>query len=343
MSSAPPLPQLPRVVFGTSCLGNLYAEVPAATKAAICRNWFDAVPPPVALDSAGKYGAGLALEVMGRELRALGVRPSEVVISNKLGWYRVPLRGPEPTFERGVWYGLEHDAEQRISERGILECWEQGCELLGGYVPQLVSVHDPDEYLAAAASPAERARRMDDIRGAYRSLFSLKARGQTSAIGIGSKDWTIIRELAAEIPFDWVMLACSLTVYHHPPELLEFLRELAGRGVMIINSAVFHAGFLTGGRYFDYRVPSPQNPVDAPLFAWRERFLALCRAHEVPSAVACVQFSFAAPGVRAVALNTAQPQRVAENASLVTATVPAAFWRALREAKLIREDYPIAM
>ena len=41
---------------------------------------------------------------------------------------------------------------------------------------QLVSVHDPDEYLDAAASPADRERRFDDILGAYTALGEMKAR-----------------------------------------------------------------------------------------------------------------------------------------------------------------------
>jgi len=149
--------RIPRLVFGTSCLGNLYDALPAETKLAISREWFEHVPAPVALDSAGKYGAGLALEMIGVNLRELGVPPERVVISNKLGWLRVPLKTPEPTFEPGVWANLEHDAVQRIGYAGILECWEQGCELLGEpYRPQLASVHDPDEYLAAASNGDER-------------------------------------------------------------------------------------------------------------------------------------------------------------------------------------------
>src|SRR5882672_4668773 len=155
--------QLPPIIFGTSCLGNLYEVVPDNVKTAIAREWFNCVPCPVALDSAGKYGAGMALEALGRNLRAMNVAPEQVVISNKLGWYQTPLRGTEPTFEPGAWAGLTHDAEHRISHEGIAACWEQGCDLLGGYVPQMVSVHDPDEYLAAARAPEEKARRKQDI------------------------------------------------------------------------------------------------------------------------------------------------------------------------------------
>lgn len=332
--------KLPPIVFGTSCLGNLYAVVPDAVKTQIAQNWFRHSPSPVTLDSAGKYGAGMALEVMGRNLAELGIPQEKVQISNKLGWYRIPLKGAEPTFEKGAWAGLSHDAEQRISKEGILQCWEQGCELLGDYKAQLLSVHDPDEYLAAASNTAEKVSRHNDILGAYESLFELKKRGEAKAIGVGSKDWRIIRELATEIDFDWVMLACSFTVMQHPPELVELIESLRKKGTQIINSAVFHAGFLSGGKYYDYRIPDPSNAQDATLFAWRESFLKICAQYQVKPAAACVQFGLSAPGVEAVALNTGKPDRIEENVRLVTEKLPMDFWAALKTAGLIRPDYP---
>lgn len=331
--------KVPRIVFGTSCLGNLYQAIPYETKLAIAREYFRHLSPPVVLDSAGKYGAGLALETIGRALRELGVSPDDVVISNKLAWVRVPLVGAEPTFEPGAWQGLEHDAEQRISYEGIRECWQQGCELLGEpYRPSLASVHDPDEYLAQASSAGERKERWRDVLGAYRALGELKESGEVRAVGVGSKDWTVIRDLAQEVDLDWVMFACSLTVYTHPPELLQFVASLAEHGVGIVNSAVFNAGFLIGGEFFDYRKPDPV--ADASLFKWRERFLALCREHEVSPAAACVQFGLSPPGVVSVALNTSKAERVRQNVDLVTTEVPHTFWKALKENGLIAADYP---
>jgi D-threo-aldose 1-dehydrogenase len=332
---------VPPLVFGTSCLGNLYEALSPETKLAISREWFNHVPAPVVLDTAGKYGAGLALEVLGANLRELGVPADSIIISNKLGWLRTPLLTPEPTFERGVWENLEHDATQRVSYSGIMECWEQGCELLGEpYRPQLVSIHDPDEYLKAATSDDDRRRRFDEIIDGYRALADLKRRGEVVAVGVGSKDWQVVREIDAATTLDWVMLANSLTIYSHPADLLEFLAKLVARGVGVINSAVFNAGFLIGGRFFDYRELSRDNPDHRPMFAWRERFLNLCRDHDVAPAVACVQFAMSPPGVVAVAMNTSKPANVAGNAAAVAATIPQEFWRAAKVAELVRLDYP---
>lgn len=330
----------PPVVFGTSCLGNIYQVVPWETKRALLAEMFRHCPAPVVLDSAGKYGAGLALEVIGKGLRELGIPPEQVVISNKLGWYRIPLRGPEPTFEPGVWAGIEHDAELRISYEGILQCHEQGRELLGaGFTPQLVSVHDPDEYLAAARSVDDRARRFADILEAYRALFELKRQGLVKAVGVGAKDWRAIQEVAAQVDLDWAMFACSLTIHSHTEALLKFVAELERRGVGIINSAVFNAGFLTGGEWFDYRKPDPVQ--EAPLFEWRRKFFALCERFGVKPAEACVQFGLALAGVNAVALSTVKPERVQENVALASAKVSQSFWQALKDEGLVQRSFPM--
>jgi D-threo-aldose 1-dehydrogenase len=327
------------IVFGTSCLGNLYAVVPEETKRAVVAEIFRHSAMPVLLDSAGKYGAGLALEVIGRSLRALSIPPDQVLISNKLGWYRVPLHGPEPTFERGVWAGIEHDAEARISYEGILECERQGRALLGeAYAPAFVSLHDPDEYLAGASGAEDRARRLREVLDAYRALLDLKATGAVRAVGVGAKDWRIIREIADHVALDWVMLACSLTVYSHPPELLAFVAHLQARGVGVINSAVFHAGFLTGGEWFDYRRPDPVR--EAPLFAWRRRFLDVCQRERVKPADVCVQFGLAVPGVAAVALNTGRPERIKDNVDSATNPLSPTLWTALKDEGLLQADFP---
>lgn len=334
-------PDVPPIVFGTSALGNLYAARPDEAKLAVLREMFRDAQGPVVLDSAGKYGAGLALETIGRGLRALGVPPERVLLSNKLGWLRAPLRGREPTFEPGVWFGLEHDAVQAVGYEGILRCWEEGCALLGApYRPALVSVHDPDELLARATTPGARERAWRELLEAYRALDDLKRRGEVALVGVGAKDWTVVRSLADAVPLDWVMLACSYTVLRHPPEVVELVDRLGEAGVGVVNSAVFHGGFLTGGEHFDYRRIDASSEEGRSLVAWRDRFHAICRAHDVSPAAACVSFALSHPAVASVALNTSRPEQVRANAALGEARPPARFWSALKDAGLVRKDYP---
>lgn len=333
--------KIPPIIFGTSALGNLYEALSDQTKLDIVGESVTHVGHNVVFDSAGKYGAGLALEKLGWCLGQLNVAPEDVVISNKLGWKRVPLKGAEPTFEKGVWMDLKYDAEQAISYDGIIECWEQGNELLGGkYIPQLASVHDPDEYLASANSEAQRKQYVQDIVEAYRALYDLKKQGKVRAVGVGAKNWKVIREIAEHVSLDWVMFANSMTIYSHPVDLLDFMAKLHKGGTGIVNSAVFNAGFLIGGDYFDYVKIAPDSPENKARFQWRDTFFALCNQYSIKPANACVAFGLSAPGVISISLNTSKPKNVKSNVDSVLHPVPSEFWKAMKDKGLIRTDYP---
>jgi D-threo-aldose 1-dehydrogenase len=328
---------LPKVIFGTSGLGNLYVALSDEVKYSIVAESIRHSPKPAVFDSAGKYGAGLALESLGKSLELLKVNPSDVLISNKLGWLRTALKTAEPTFEPGVWRDLKYDAVQRISYEGILECYEQGNELLGNYHAELVSVHDPDEYLNAANGEHERAQRYRDILEAYRALNELKRDGKVKGIGVGSKDWRIIKKIAHDVKLDWAMIANSMTVHSHPPELIEFMQELEKQGTLIINSAVFNGGFLTGSAYYNYRLTDPVK--DKHLYNWRDLFYGLCADYKIKPADACVAFGLNGPGVKSIALNTTNPDRVSQNVALAYLKVPIQFWKEMKQYGLVDESY----
>ncbi len=305
--------KLPPVIFGTSGLGNLFVALDEEVKLKIVEACIRLSGGQVVFDSAGKYGAGLALEVLGRTLRRLNIAPEEVVIANKLGWARSPLKGKEPTFEPGVWKDLQHDAVQKISYDGIMECYEQGNELLGGYTPKMVSVHDPDEYLAGGGGRALQDQRYEDILDAYEALFDLKRQGLVSAVGVGAKDWRVIKRIVEDVPLDWVMFANSMTLKSHPAELAGLIRKLADRGITVINAGVFHSGFLVGSDYFDYRKLQRSDPGSDPLFRWREEFFSVCDEYHVAPAAACIQFALMVPGVSSIALHSSTTAMVKEN------------------------------
>ncbi len=332
---------VPGIIYGTSYLGNLYKELTEEEKLALMREWFNVADGLVAIDSAGKYGAGLALETIGKGLEKLGVNPEQVTISNKLGWYRIPLETEEPTFEPGAWVNLKYDAVQKISYDGIIQCWKQGCELLGPkYKAELVSVHDPDEYLAAANDETDKAKRLQDIKDAYKALFELKAKGEVKAVGIGSKDWLTIEMLYNEVKFDWVMFANKFTLYHHPKEIIDFMSKLEKDGVGIINSALFNAGFLTGGDYFDYRLINKNDPENRHLFVWRDKFHRICKKFDISPGDACLKFGTSAPQIAAVALNPSKVSRMKHNVEVLNTEFPVEFWNALKTEQIIDPEYP---
>ncbi|AWB68232.1 L-fucose dehydrogenase [Saccharobesus litoralis] len=325
--------ELPKIIFGTSSLGNLFVELESDVKNELVKAAVENSPGETLFDSAGKYGAGLALESLAAGLKALNVAPDQVKISNKLGWKRVPLTTDEPTFEPGAWINLKHDAVQDISYQGILDCYEQGNELLGEYQAQIVSVHDPDEYLAAATDDADLAKRKQDVLDAYKALMALRDAGKVESVGVGAKDVSVIDFISDHVQLDWAMFACSVTPYTHAQSTLDLLKKLKSQGVVVINSAVFNAGFLLGSDNFDYKKVSRASHAD--LYIWRDKFHALCDEFNITPAQACVQFSFQFEPIVAIALSSSSPKRVKSNIDLAEAQVPAEFWQAMKNARLI--------
>ena len=174
----------PRVVYGTSYLGNLYKALSYKEKLALMARWFECTDTPVVIDSAGKYGAGLALEVIGLGLTELGISPDDILISNKLGWFRVPLTTDEPTFEPGAWADLAYDCVQTFGYDEIIKCFDQGNQLLGGtYRSELVSIHDPDEYLLAASDPFRSGTKDEGDPGVLQGPLRSEKRGESESSG----------------------------------------------------------------------------------------------------------------------------------------------------------------
>ena len=327
--------QLPPVIFGTSGLGNIYEAVPYETKLAIVKACVENSPGIPVFDSAGKYGAGLALEVLGKCLSDLNVDPDKVLISNKLAWYQVPLTTPEPTFEKGVWVDLKNDAVQKISYDGILECFEQGNNLLGKYHSQMASVHDPDEYLAAATDSVDEQKRYNDILDAYKALNELKQAGKVKSIGVGAKNWRSIERISKDVHLDWVMFANSLTIHSHPKPLLDFVAELNNQGTTIINSAVFNGGFLVGKDYYNYALVDKNTASGMALYQWRSDFYELCKTFNLLPAEVCVYFGLHAKGVQSIAMSTSVPQKVKSNIELANKKIPSEFWQAMHDKQLL--------
>jgi D-threo-aldose 1-dehydrogenase len=331
--------KIPSVIFGTTVLGNLYETLPYRIKLEIIKQCIINAPGIPVFDTAGKYGAGLALKILGKSLKELNIPKDDVIISNKLGWYQTKLTSIEPTFEKDIWKDLKNDAVQKISYDGIIECFEQGNELLGDYKSQMASIHDPDEYLAAAIGKKDEAKRYNDILGAYSALDELKQQGKIFSIGVGAKNWRSIERISKDIKLDWVMVANSLSLKSHPKDLLDFVRQLHEKGIVIINAAIFNGGFLVGGDYYNYMLVDKNTEQGKALYKWRQEFFDICNEFNVLPAEACFNFSFNISGVDSVAIGTPDPENVKQNIDMATKKINKEFWNAMKERKLLEGFY----
>jgi D-threo-aldose 1-dehydrogenase len=115
--------------------------------------------------------------------------------------------------------------------------------------------------------------------------------------------------------------------------------KLDESSVGIINSAVFHGGFLTGGELFDYQDISPESEKGKIIYPWRDKFYAICRKHDVIPGDACIHFGMSHPAIVSIALNTSKPEKMNRNVEILQRTIPDAFWREMKSEGLIDPGY----
>jgi D-threo-aldose 1-dehydrogenase len=113
------------------------------------------------------------------------------------------------------------------------------------------------------------------------------------------------------------------------------MADMERKGIPIINSAVFHSGFLIGGSHYDYKLVDENFPGNTELLKWREDFFTTCTEFNITPAAACVAYALNVPGVESVALSTTNPLRVKDNVNMAHTVIPKAFWAKMVERGLL--------
>lgn len=115
---------------------------------------------------------------------------------------------------------------------------------------------------------------------------------------------------------------------------LPLLSECARRGVSIVIGGPFNSGLLAGGATFEYG-DAPREMIEK-----RDRIAAICAQHGVDIKAAALQLCAAHPAVAAVIPGSKTPEKVAENARLMTVEIAPELWSALRREGLLSADVP---
>ena len=94
---------------------------------------------------------------------------------------------------------------------------------------------------------------------------------------------------------------------------------------------------MAGGAHFEYQKASPA------IISKVEQIKAIAQAFGVSVKAAALQFSLAHPAVAAVIPGASRPGRIAEDVAALSEKIPAAFWQALRDARLISARAPLPL
>jgi D-threo-aldose 1-dehydrogenase len=321
--------------FGTAPLGNMFRAIPDDEAAATVQAaWDHGVRY---FDTAPFYGAGLSELRLGEVLA--DKRRDDYVLSTKVG--RVILDETEDPAARdlGEKGGLfEHGRPNKMIDvytaDATLRSIEDSLTRLGTDRLDIVWVHDvaQDFHGDDWVSVYETAR-----SGAFRVLQKLRDEGVIKAWGLGvNKVEPIEMTLDLDEPRpDAFLLAGRYTLLDHERSLQRLLPAAAEQGVDMVVGGPYSSGVLAGGTHFEYQ----QAP--AEIIAKVERMKALAAEHGISIKAAALQFALAHPATAAVVPGATRPGRIAEDVAALAETVPAGFWTALREEKLISADAPV--
>ncbi|MET8279277.1 aldo/keto reductase [Micromonospora sp. NPDC005174] len=321
--------------FGTAPLGNMFRDIPDGEAAAtVDAAWDQGIRY---FDTAPFYGAGLAEIRLGN---VLSEHPrDEYVLSTKVGRVILDEIEDPATRDLGEKGGLfEHGRPNKVlndySADATLRSIDDSLKRLKTDRLDIVWVHDVaqdfygDDWLAVY----ESAR-----TGAFRVLQRLRDEGVIKAWGLGVnrvEPLEITLDLDEPKP-DAFLLAGRYTLLDHDHALQRLMPAAAAQGVDIVVGGPYSSGILAGGTHFEYQ----QAP--AAIIEKVTRIKALAERYGITVKAAALQFVLANPATVAAIPGATKPSRIAEDVAALNETVPAAFWTALREEKLIADSAPV--
>jgi D-threo-aldose 1-dehydrogenase len=310
--------------FGGASMGNMYtvAHNDAAQKA--IRSAYEAKVRY--FDTAPMYGFGKSERLYGSVLKD---QPRDsFVLSTKVG--RLILAG-KPTPETQDTCFVDIDDAYAVfdySRDGVLRSLEESRKRLGIDKIDIVYIHDPD---------------VDDsfqqaLDEAFPTLAELRSQGVIGAIGAGMNQAEMLRDFAKNADFDCFLLAGRYTLLDQIA-LKELLPLCQQKNISIIIGGAYNSGILaTGaveGAHYNY-TPAPPEIMEKT-----RKIESVCKRFNVSMKAAALQFPFGHPTVVSNIPGVKTKERFEENLSLFTDPIPADFWAALKEEKLLVPEAPV--
>jgi D-threo-aldose 1-dehydrogenase len=324
--------QFSELGFGAAPLGNMYRpltekEARATLDAAWnvgCRYY----------DTAPLYGLGLSETRLNGFLRA---KPRDsYLISTKVGRL-LQLAGPKDRTREGQFFEVPSRRELfDYSFDGVMRSLEFSLERLGLDHIDILYAHDVDAFTHGSNEAADQ-RIKEFMSGGYKALLKLRESGAIRAFGAGVNEWEIAEKLARAGDFDLFLLAGRYTLLEQEA-LQSFLPYCVEKQIGVVVGGPYNSGILaTGpkpGAYYNYA------PASKAILDRVAKIQTICADHRVKLAEAAIRFPLSHPAIVSVIPGGQKPGEVRRNAEMLTAKIPAALWRDLKSAGLMRADAP---
>lgn len=296
--------------MGTAPIGNLYRNVPVET--AVETVQFALSSGITLFDTAPLYGLGMAEERLGIALQ--GVPRQDFTISTKIG--RIPNQD-------------RSDFTYDYSYDGVMRSLDGSLQRLGLDSVEILHIHEADPNTSQEEALAE----------AFPALLQLREQGVIQAIGAGMNEWSSLQKLVdrGDLDFDLFLLAGRYTLLEQGA--FEFLNLCYAKNIAILAAGVYNSGILARGA----REGAKYNYAAAPahILSHAAAIASVCAAHNVPLAVAALQFVAAHPAVSSLVIGVESTAEVQANLDAQHASIPGELWKELQQFALIDRRAPV--
>ena len=281
-------------------------------------------------DTAPLYGLGLSEMRVGR---LLAKRPrNDFIIATKVGRLLLPCEKDEVN---GLFF-VETPQVRFVydySYDGIMRSYEESLKRLGLDRVEILYVHDVCALVHGGRDASEaRIRELVDT-GGWRALTELRASGDVLAIGAGVNEWEPCARLLELVDPDLFLLAGRYTLLEQAP-LDTLFPQCQKQGVGIVVGGPYNSGILAGGTTWNYAA------APADVVARADALKAVCASHGVSLPAAALQFVLAHPLVVSVIPGGQTVKETKQNAAVLDERIAPAFWKELKDRKLLHPRAP---
>jgi len=282
------------------------------------------------IDTAPQYGYGRAEHLVGDALR---FRPEKYVLSTKVGRLLRPIRHEGEREYSHAWVKpFPFEQVYDYSYDGVMRSVEDSMQRMGLSKVDILLVHDIGVMTHGEEVNAPLWQQLVD--GGYRALSELKNAGVCSAIGLGTNEWEV--QLKAFDIGDWdIFLLAGRYTLLEQTSLDPFLSTCLKRGASVIAGAPFNGGALMGTGKWNY------GAAPAEIVARVKALEDFCKEWNVPIGAAALQFPLAHQAVCNVLAGPRSPDEIDGILAWWNTPIPADFWTALAEKKLVAEGTPL--
>lgn len=320
-----------RFGMGGTQIGNIFAPITDEQAYAVLEAAWDAGVRY--FDTSPFYGFGLSEYRLGRFLHTKN--PDDYVVSTKVG--RILTAAGKTLGDQSIWtspapFTYSYDYTAAGARRSV----EDSLQRLGLPRLDIVYIHDLSPDNAELTGSWQDAYSIAKT-GAMAELERMRDEGLIKAWGFGiNTPNAAVRAVEEGGPTpDVVLLACQYTIIDHDEALNKTFPALAKKGTSVVVGTPLNDGFMGGRNRFNFSTDLPAGVVEK-----RAKIMAIADRFGIDIRTASLQFAAAHPIVSAIIPGSRTPGQVISNVQSMKVGIPAEFWQALRDEKLIAEHAP---